>query len=527
MTKSASTPAILAILVSGSLAALPAGCRTEQVAIGQQNSGGQTSSTSTGGATNAGGAGGGSAKTGGITGAGGSKTNAGGATASGGNAGGIAAVGGANASGGVIGAGGTGAGGSTGCAPGWTMCCGQCLSPQAGICAPCPGTGGSSPMGGAPSTGGRGGVGSGGVGAGGSSGSGGSASGGASGATCGGLRGMSCSTNQFCDLPAGSCNAADVTGTCADKGLGGCPAATGPGPYAPECGCDGKTYANDCSRVVAGVAKLADGVCAPTDAGVCPAGEFWCPGCPSLGIAGSCGQVCPAVACPAPDAGTSDAASGSCSAITTQAACDSRSDCHSVFADPGTCGCAATNCCMRFSRCADGGHANCTGPAECTIAQPACLPPYTLGYTSSCFEGCVLQTECGVGDAAIAPPVCPSTPPANALSCGSTNMTCFYDNCPSTGRTQAICTGGTWAVQTAACGTVSCNGPSALTCPSGQMCLITESGAVSAQCVTNSCGQGPVTPACGTNLDSCVVNASLTSGVTVTCNTCPTGTTCA
>ncbi|HEY5284648.1 MAG TPA: hypothetical protein VIM14_17785, partial [Polyangia bacterium] len=102
MTRSASTPAIFAMLLSGTLAALPAGCSTKQVPIGQQDTGGQTSSTSidgaagvgdaaggsakTGGATGVGGAAGGSAKTGGVPGAGGSSTNAGGAAASGGNA---------------------------------------------------------------------------------------------------------------------------------------------------------------------------------------------------------------------------------------------------------------------------------------------------------------------------------------------------------------------------------------------------------------------------------------------------------
>ena len=523
MTRPASSPAILAIFACGTLAALPFGCRSEQVAIGQQDTGGHSSSASTGGATSTGGMGGGSTKTGGTTGAGGSMPNAGGTSASGGNAnaGGIASFGGANTTGGVTGAGGSGAGGSTGCAAGWTMCCGQCLSPQAGVCAPCPATGGAVSTGGAPNTGGRGGAGSGGVGAGGSSGSGGNGAGGSSGVVCGGLRGMSCGANEFCDLPIGSCNAADMTGVCVTKTVG-CTTI-----YQPVCGCDGKTYGNDCDRMSAGVTKKSDGACATNDAGVCPAGQMWCPGCPSLGIAGSCGQVCTGAPCAAPDAGTTDAASGSCSAITTQAACDSRSDCHSVFADPGTCGCAAVNCCMHFNRCADGGHANCTGPAACTVAQPACSPPYALGYTASCFEGCVLQTECAGVDAAVTPPACPSTPPVNASSCGNTNMTCFYDNCPSTGRTQAVCTGGTWAVQTAACGTVSCNGPTVLTCPSGQMCLITESGAVSAQCVTNSCGQGPVTPACGTNFGGCSVNASLTSGVTVTCYTCPSGTTCA
>jgi hypothetical protein len=99
-------------------------------------------------------------------------------------------------------------------------------------------------------------------------------------------------------------------------------------------------------------------------------------------------------------------------------------------------------------------------------------------------------------------------------------MTCFHDNCPSMGRTQAGCAGGTWTVQTGACSAVNCI---SRTCPSGQVCLLTEGGALGVQCVDNSCGHGPVTPECGTTLGGCVVNATLTSEVTITCNTCPQG----
>jgi hypothetical protein len=66
--------------------------------------------------------------------------------------GGVARAGGTSASGGT-----TGTGGSvtdTGCAPGWTLCCGQCLSPSAGLCGPCLAPAGASATGGTPSSGG-------------------------------------------------------------------------------------------------------------------------------------------------------------------------------------------------------------------------------------------------------------------------------------------------------------------------------------------------------------------------------------
>lgn len=85
-----------------------------------------------------------------------------------------------------------------------------------------------------------------------------------------------------------------------------------------------------------------------------------------------------------------------CSAVTTLDACDARPDCHSVFNDPHNCACAALGCCARFARCADGDRARCAEtPTACDALTPYCESPYTVGYTPTCYEGCVRISECG------------------------------------------------------------------------------------------------------------------------------------
>lgn len=77
---------------------------------------------------------------------------------------------------------------------------------------------------------------------------------------CGGFVGGACPTALVCDITVPeACHGADLPGVC--KAV----PEVCMDVYQPVCGCDGKTYANDCYRLTAGAQLDHDGVCTPVE----------------------------------------------------------------------------------------------------------------------------------------------------------------------------------------------------------------------------------------------------------------------
>jgi hypothetical protein len=78
---------------------------------------------------------------------------------------------------------------------------------------------------------------------------------------CGGPAGGSCEAGQWCEPEGGSCDVEDPIGACV------VPPEVCSQDYRPVCGCDGKTYPNDCGRRASRVARDHDGACGSPEPG--------------------------------------------------------------------------------------------------------------------------------------------------------------------------------------------------------------------------------------------------------------------
>jgi len=134
------------------------------------------------------------------------------------------------------------------------------------------------------------------------------------------------------------------------------------------------------------------------------------------------------------------------------------------------------------------------------------------------------STTNGGGSGGDSGSACPPEPPVNGGTCEGLGLGCAYEDCDGAGRSIAQCTQGTWFVDTGACGeAVNCSAGSDV-CAAGEICLVMAGGALLSECVPNTCDGEAVTCDC---IESCVgecpVYGTVEMGITITCNTCPSG----
>jgi hypothetical protein len=76
--------------------------------------------------------------------------------------------------------------------------------------------------------------------------------------------------------------------------------------------------------------------------------------------------------------------------------CIARGDCYPVFTSDEPCNNIC--CASHFARCEQGYEAHCRGTPVCQLLEPNCVGPFVVAYSGSCYDGCVLISECAPSD---------------------------------------------------------------------------------------------------------------------------------